>query len=304
MTCYMKTNYEKLYEKAFEDYLHTGNEDGLTELSKKVFNAVADIGYFLPPFAQLAVSNYLSENSILYKLANKESVNHNATAVEWIDGYTQKTVSAHFGAIDNKLRPSKLMINDSSYSLTNFIIGTLSGEWERLLNNALLHGEEINNTPQPRGILTYPDGNEWRQIKQINSGASGEITTYGLLDLQNSLMQSYQENASWLINRSSHDLIKKLRNGYGELIFKHDEPITHILGQPVHICDNMPIAASDTLSIAYGDFKSAYTIFEYPLISVLHDSINEAPRIMLYSTKGITGHVVNFDAIKLLKLPA
>lgn len=296
----MTINHEELYEKAFEDYLHTGNENGLEELSKKVFDAVADNGYFLPHCAQLAISKHLSKNSIIYKLANKVNVSLETTAVGFIDPHTGGIATTVLGTMRHWSRPSKKMITDSSHSLTGYITLDAAHAFELTLNDSFIHGGELS--PEPRGILTYPTGCGGRQIEQINSGINGKITSNGLIKLQNSLMQGYQKNASWLTNRENCEHLKELRDSNGRLIFKQDKPITHILGAPIHFCDDMPVASSDTLSIAYGDFNSAYTVFEHPLISVMRNPFGEAPSMTFGTIKNITGHVVNFDAIKLLKL--
>ena len=297
---HMTTKHEELYEKAFENYLHTGNEDGLAELSKKVFDAVADNGYFLPPYAQLAISKHLSKHSIIYKLANKVNISLETTAVEFKDPHTHGSVTTVLNTMPHESKPSKKMIADSSCSLTDYITLDAAHKFELILNKSFIHGEELSN--EPRGILTYPIGNDWRQIEQINSGINGKITGNGLIKLQNSLMQSYQKNASWLTNRENCEHLKELRDSNGRIIFNQDKPLLHMLGAPVHFCENMPIVSSDTLSIAYGDFDSAYTVFEHPLVSVVYNPFDEVPAIVFGTIKNITGHVVNFDAIKILKL--
>lgn len=296
----MTTKHEELYEKAFEDYLHTGNESGLAELSKKVFDAIADSGYFLPPRAQIAISKHLSKSSSIYRLANKVNVNLEDDAVEYTHERGYMIITTLLNALLHESRPSKLMIADSLCSLTRYVTLDASERWGRVLNKSFIHGTEVNN--EPSGILTYPAGNEWKQIEQINSGANGVITCDGLRALQNSLMKYYQESASWLTSRESLNSLRGLRDGMGVFILNQDKPIPHLLGRPIHFCENMPIASPDSLSVAYGDFNSAYTIFEHPLVSVAYNPFDEAPDIIFGTIKNITGHVVNFDAIKILKL--
>ena len=64
----------------------------------------------------------------------------------------------------------------------------------------------------------------------------------------------------------------------------------------------MPAAAANSLSIAFGNFKEAYTIVDRAGIRVLRDPYTDKPNVIFYTTKRVGGAVVNFDAIKLLKL--
>ncbi len=64
----------------------------------------------------------------------------------------------------------------------------------------------------------------------------------------------------------------------------------------------LPVAASASLSVAVGDFQSAYQIVDRQGISILRDPFTEKPCIKFYATARVGGDVVNYDAIKLMKL--
>ena len=64
----------------------------------------------------------------------------------------------------------------------------------------------------------------------------------------------------------------------------------------------MPLAAANSLSVAVGDFQSAYQIVDRQGISILRDPFTAKPFVMFYATARVGGDVVNFDAIKLMKL--
>ena len=66
----------------------------------------------------------------------------------------------------------------------------------------------------------------------------------------------------------------------------------------------MPVAEKGSLSIALADFKSAYKIVDRIGIRVLRDPYTFKPFVKFYSTKRVGGDVINFEAIKLLKLSA
>lgn len=59
--------------------------------------------------------------------------------------------------------------------------------------------------------------------------------------------------------------------------------------------------ASNSLSLAFGDFGEAYTIVDRAGIRMLRDPYTDKPNVKFYTTKRVGGDVVNFDAVKLMK---
>jgi HK97 family phage major capsid protein len=77
-----------------------------------------------------------------------------------------------------------------------------------------------------------------------------------------------------------------------------------LLGVPVYMASDMPVAAANSLSVAVGDFQAAYQIVDRQGISILRDPFTEKPFIKFYATARVGGDVVNYDAVKLMKLSA
>ena len=73
------------------------------------------------------------------------------------------------------------------------------------------------------------------------------------------------------------------------------------MGYPVLICEDMPDPATDSFSIAFGDFETGYTIAERPDLRVLRDPFSAKPHVLFYATKRVGGDVSDFSAIKLIK---
>jgi len=65
--------------------------------------------------------------------------------------------------------------------------------------------------------------------------------------------------------------------------------------------EDMPALGSDSLSMAFGDFRAAYQIVDRIGIRVLRDPFTAKPFVKFYTTKRTGGGVVNFEAIKLMK---
>ena len=63
----------------------------------------------------------------------------------------------------------------------------------------------------------------------------------------------------------------------------------------------MPDIATDSFSIAFGDFARGYLIVDRAGVRVLRDPYSAKPYVLFYVTKRVGGGVQNFDAIKALK---
>lgn len=77
-----------------------------------------------------------------------------------------------------------------------------------------------------------------------------------------------------------------------------------LLGCPVVEAEDMPLVAADSLSIAFGNFRSGYTIADRGETGILRDPYSNKPFVHFYATKRVGGAVVNSEAIKLMRFSA
>ena len=77
-----------------------------------------------------------------------------------------------------------------------------------------------------------------------------------------------------------------------------------LLGVRVHEASDMPVVGKNALAIALADFKQAYKIVDRLGVRVLRDPYTFKPFVKFYTTKRVGGDVLNFEAIKLLKIAA
>jgi HK97 family phage major capsid protein len=80
--------------------------------------------------------------------------------------------------------------------------------------------------------------------------------------------------------------------------------VATILGKPVYNDDNMPAISAGAFPIAFGNFGRAYLIADRIGVRVLRDPYSSKPNVLFYTTKRVGGGVVNFEALKLLKIAA
>ena len=69
------------------------------------------------------------------------------------------------------------------------------------------------------------------------------------------------------------------------------------------ICEDMPDVAANAYAIAFGDFKSAYTIAERPDLRILRDPFSAKPNVLFYASKRVGGDVtaVSYTHLEVYK---
>jgi HK97 family phage major capsid protein len=211
---------------------------------------------------------------------------------------------------------SQKLIDDAGFDIESWLNFKVTDRFSRDENTSFVVGD---GSQKPRGFLTYPDytteqkndafGAYGRKaIEQVSSGVNGEITADGIKNLQNSLKEIYQPNAIWAIRRKNFEQIITLKDNQGRYIFNtrflQESRTLSLLGKDVVFMNDMPDAATDSLSLAYADFSRGYTIVDRLGIRVLRDPYTAKPYVKYYAVKRIGGDVSNYEAIKLLKLSA
>ncbi len=195
------------------------------------------------------------------------------------------------------------LLDDARVDLESWLVNKVADKISRLENSAFIDGDGVG---KPRGILTYPAGTtNPGQVEQINSGVDGAADADGLRNLFYALKSPYLTNAKWLMRRSMISAVSKLKDSSGNYLWEPGltlgEPQT-LLGHSIERMEDMPALASNSLSIAFGDFQQAYTIVDRVGVRVLRDPYSAKPFVLFYSTKRTGGDVVNFEALVIQKM--
>lgn len=109
------------------------------------------------------------------------------------------------------------------------------------------------------------------------------------------------------MSRSAIEEVSKLKDSAGSYIwqpgFQEGEPQT-LLGHPIERMEDMPQVAANSISVAFGDFRQAYTIVDRMGLRVLRDPFSSKPFVLFYTTKRTGGDVANFEAFAVQKTAA
>ena len=106
------------------------------------------------------------------------------------------------------------------------------------------------------------------------------------------------------MNRSTMQTIATFKDSGGRYVLN---PVAapgappNLLGYDVVIAEDMPSVAANTFSIAFGDWKRAYTIADRKGMTIIHDPYSNKPYVGYYCVKRTGGALVNSEAIRLAK---
>jgi HK97 family phage major capsid protein len=313
----------KAYADAMISYMRKGNDEGLADLQRKSLSVGVDEdgGYTVTPAMSATIIKKVFESSPVRALASIETISTDSLDIlddhgEAGAGWTGETATvtettsptlAKRNIPTHELyaepRATQKLLDDSSINIEQWLAQKVADIFGRTEATAFVSG---NGVGKPRGFLSYASGSSWGQVEQINSGTSGSVTADGLIKLLYGLKAEYAQNAAFMLNRLAVRDVRLLKeNTTNQYIWQPGLQAGQpdmLLGRPVYMASDMPVAAADSLSVAVADWRRAYQIVDRLGIRVLRDQFTAKPFVKFYTTKRVGGDVTNFEAIKLLKL--
>lgn len=316
------------HQKAFNAYLRSGDDDGLRGLElegKALGTSVAgDGGYLVDPQTASKIQSTLSATASIRAIANVVAVeatsfdvliDHGDVGHGWATEGSSLTETATPG-IDRISIPlhelsalpkaSQRLLDDSAFDIEGWLAGRIADKFARAEAAAFVMGDGVD---KPTGFLTKSavdnDVWVWGNLGYVPTGASGEFSGADpVIDLVYALGAEYRANASFVMNSKTAGALRKMKDADGRFLWSDGlaagEP-ARLLGYPVLIAEDMPDMASDSMSVAFGDFGAGYTVAERPDLRVLRDPFSAKPHVLFYATKRVGGDVSDYAAIKLLK---
>jgi HK97 family phage major capsid protein len=316
------------YKKAAEHWMREG-PGSLTHEEVKVLSVGVDPdgGYYVTPDISGRIVKSVFETSPIRQIASQQTISTDALeGIEDTDeagaGYAgEHAVSGNVTTpqvgkwripvfwIDTEPKTTQQLLDDAAVNIEAWLSGKVADKFARFENAEFVTGDEA----KIRGITSYTTSADtgsvsWGTIGHIATGASGAFASTNpadkLYDLIGALKQAYLPNARFLTRRSVITLIRKFKDGTGNYLwqpsFVAGVPET-IMGYPVTRAEDMPAVASNSLSMAFGDFAQGYQIVDRQGIRVLRDNLTSKPYVKFYTTKRVGGGVLNYEAIKVLK---
>jgi HK97 family phage major capsid protein len=316
---------------AFERYIRAGDASGLLELKAMSASSSPDGGYTVPLEIEQTIDRVLAKVSPMRAIASVRQIGGNVyrkpitttgTTAGWLASETTTptqtntpTLSAiDFPTMELYAMPAatQTLLDDAQVDLEAWLAEEVQTVFAEQEGAAFISG---NGTTAPKGFLTetkVADASwEWAKLGFIASGADGAFTatdpTDALITLAYAPKQAYRANGTWLMNRKTEAAIRKFKDDQKNYIWQPGaaagQPAT-LFGYPVAEAEDMPDIASNSYSIAFGDFSRGYLIVDRVGVRVLRDPYSAKPYVLFYTTKRVGGGVQNFEAIKLMKFAA
>lgn len=213
------------------------------------------------------------------------------------DSFEVVSIGAH--KLGKIIPVSEELLTDSAFNLQSIIARSFAVAFANAEESAFISGNGVN---QPLGVLTTAENG-------VTAAATTAITSDELMDLYYAVSGTYEKTATWLMNRSTEKLIRKLKNATtGDYMWMPGltagEPAT-LLGRPVAKSDYMPAATAANKAIAFGDFGQ-YTIKDTVgmAMSVLGELYAENGQVGFKGNERVDGALVIKSAVKTLTMKA
>jgi HK97 family phage major capsid protein len=317
------------HKAAFDAYVRTGDASGLRDLESKALSIGSnpDGGYLATEELEARVNRGVRNVSPIRAIAQVRRVSGSVykkpfaiadAATGWVaetaarpETGTPTLAELSFPTMELYAMPAatSALLDDAAVDIDEWIADEVQGSFAQQEGTAFVTG---NGTARPKGFLDYTKvanaSWSWGNIGYITTGTAGAFAASNpgdrLIDLVYTVKTGYRANGTFVFNRATQAVIRKMKDLDGNYLWqpaaKAGDAST-LMGFPVAESEDMPNIATDSYSVAFGDFRRGYLIVDRAGIRILRDPYSSKPYVLFYTTKRVGGGVQDFDAIKLLR---
>jgi len=274
----------------------------------------ADGGFLVPEEFENQIVTALEENNVIRSIAKtittaaerKIPIAATHSVAQWTPengAYTesnptfgQKTIDAF--KLTDLVKVSTELLQDSMFNLESYISSEFARAFGVAEEQAFCTGTGVG---QPTGIFTENGGEIGLTLTSTTN-----ITCDNIIELVHSLKSPYRRNAVFLMNDSTISMLRKLKDTNGAYLWQPSlqagQP-DRLLGYPLYTSPYVPIVASASLPIAFGDFSN-YWIADRMGRSVqrLNELYAGNGQVGFIATERVDAKVILSEGIKLLKM--
>lgn len=324
------------YRKAFDKWARRGIESEVlktaTGLTMNADTNDADGGYAIPVELDRAILNLEMNLSPIRGICNviqvggadyKKLVNLHGTASGWVGESASRATTAtptlaqltpYMGEIYAYPLVTQKLLDDAFFNVESWLANEIAQEFAQEEGAAFVSG---NGSDKPKGFLDYTmastaDGTrDFGQIQYVASGASADFAASDpwekVIDLIYTLKAAHRQNARFVTNKAVLAKVRKWKDGEGNPLWapslQAGQP-SQLCGYPVTEAEDMPALGAGSYSVAFGDFRRAYTVVDRIGTRVLRDPFSNKPHVGFYTTKRVGGFLADSEAIKVMKFSA
>lgn len=147
---------------------------------------------------------------------------------------------------------SNSLINNSQFDIVSFVVNQMGEDIARFIEHELL----IGTASKVEGLS--------KLTNSVTTAAATAITSDEVVKLKDSVKDTFQNNAIWIMSPATRTALRLLKGSDGHYLLNDDisSPFgTVLLGKPVYVSDNMPNIAKSAAVIYYGDMTGLATKF-------------------------------------------
>lgn len=315
------------YLRRGEQHMTAADRDAMDLLRKELsVDSDPDGGYLVTPAVSARIIGKIRDSNPIRQLATVETI-----STDSIEGLVDEDEADAAWVSERQARAStgtpkigtwsipvhemyaapkatQKLLDDASRDVEAWLTDKVAAKFARLEAAAFLSGDGVG---KPRGILSYPHGTTRGKIEQVPTGSGSAVTADGVVNIVYKLRSAYAAGSVWMMNRATQGAVRILRDdsagaGTGQYMWQPGfggEPAT-LMGYPIHEAGSMANVGSNALVAVFGNLREAYTVVDRIGIRVLRDPYTAKPYVELYTTKRVGGDVLNFDAVKIMKVAA
>lgn len=255
----------------------TTKTDAQVIIPTTVWDNIIDKVIQICPIFELAEKFNVKGNLVLPKYDRQNS----SIVMEYADeGTTAESGKAVFAQIELKgflsrvlAKVSVSLINNTDFDIVGFVEGKIAEAIALFVEKELLKGTE-SKIEGLRGITAD---------MTVTTAAPTAITADEIMSTQDAVIDNYQSDAIWIMNRKTRDAIRKLKDNDGDYLLNRDFTAKwgySLLGKDVYCSDAMDTIAAGKTAIFYGDFSGlAVKISEEANMQILRERYAEEHQI-------------------------
>lgn len=193
---------------------------------------------------------------------------------------------------------SNWLLEDAAFDIAAELAFDFAEEFGLKESQAFLAGDGVK---KPVGIMADPT------VPVVAGGKASVLEPDMLIRFLYSLPAFYRNRGAWLMNSATMATIRLMKDGSGNYLWREGiadgQPAT-LLGRPVIDAPHMGDVAANAFPLAYGDFATAYRIFDRVNLSVLRDPFTMAHKglVRFHARRRVGAAVVQPEAIRKLKI--
>ena len=297
-------------ERAFAQYI----VDSKAEFRAGELTMSAN-GAVIPASIVNKIISKVKEISPLYAMATKYNIGGTIT----IPYYDESTSAITMGYVEEFTELESHVGQFKSIELKGYLAGTLSVLSLSLINNSQFDvlGYIVNKMAE--AIANWVEKELLRGTSQkitglsnisaamtVTAASQNAITADEIMELQDKVIDAFQNGACFIMNRETRSAIRKLKDSDGNYLLNRDISAKWgytLFGKDVYTTDNADTMAAGKTVIYYGDFSGlAVKLSEDASINVLREKYATQHAVGVYAYMEMDAKIENAQKIACLKM--